>query len=416
MTPGAKIAVFLFLVVGGLGAVGTLTYMNRAESSNGALVQAVENRKHPVRTLIVAPRDLSERLVSTGVLKAEQDVVLTSEVGGKVRSIAKSLGDRCKKGELFTRIDPESYALALAEARAAMVQSEVGLNNAKLEWARMQKLEASKVATGQQLDNARAAVSAGEAQVARAQAAVELARRNTRETNVTCPFTGFIAERMVDKGQAVAPLEPLARLVDTSKLKMMLSVTSDKLSRIELGAGAVLSDPSLPGREYAGVVSRMGVAADPLTRTFPVEVEVREENSRLHTGQIVQVTLPLEEHKQVLAAPVEAVLKEGAKTQVVLAKKGKAEVKDILCGREIDGFVIVLEGLEAGDELVVRGGVHLATGDDLEVIGREGEPFKAAEKVSPVKQEAPNADPETPKEGEPKGPVRGIEESRQEKP
>ncbi len=409
MTPGAKIAVFLFIVVAGLGTVGVLSFMNRPEATNGALVQAVENRTHPVRTLSLVPRDLRERLVSTGILKAEQDVVLTSEVGGKVRSITKSLGDRCKKGELFTRIDPESYALALAEAKAAMVQSEVALGNAELEWARMQKLEASKVATGQQLDNARAAVSTGEAQVARAQAAVELARRNTRETNVTCPFTGYIAERMVDKGQAVAPLEPLARLVDTSRLKMLLSVTSDRLSRIELGARAVLSDPALPGREYQGVVSRMGVAADPLTRTFPVEVEVHDENSRLHAGQIVQVTLPLQEHEGVLAVPVEAILKDGGKPRVVLAKQGKAEIRDVRCGREIDGFVIVEEGLEQGDELVVQGGAHLSTGDELEVTGRLREPSDKAAPALLVAEDAPKDAHAKPAEGAGKKPAKGIE-------
>jgi membrane fusion protein, multidrug efflux system len=308
--------------------------------------------------------------VATGVLEARQDVTLASEVGGKIKKVLKSLGDPCKKGELFLKLDTESFGLALAQAEAALSQAEVNAANAEREWRRMQKLTASQVATAQQLDNAEGALSVGKASVRQAAAAVDIARRNLRETRIKCPFTGFVAERLVENGETVAPQAPLARLVDTSSLKLVLSVTSDKLSRLEIGQRATLSDPSLPDRHYKGTVSRLGIAADAATRTFPVEVEVADAASRLRTGQVVQAELLLGVHEGVIAPPASALRTSGGEASVVTVKDGKARVTDIETGRSIDGRVIVTGGLEEGDEVVIVGGTDLKNGDAVEVTGR----------------------------------------------
>ncbi len=378
MKPKTNALLVLLLIFALLGGVGVLTYRNRIQTSDEGMVRKVELERYPVKTLVTAPATLEEELTATGVLEAEQDITIAAEVGGTVKKVFKSLGDSCKKGELLLKLDTESYGLSLAQAQAALASAEVNVTNAEREWRRMQKLEASQVATAQQLDNAEGALSLGRAQVKEAAAAVNLARRNLKETRVTCPFAGLIAERMVEIGETVAPQAPLARLVDAGDLKLVLSVTSDKLSRLEVGQRARLSDPALPERQYNGTVSRLGIAADPETRTFPIEVRVADEGSRLRTGQVVQAKLRLGVYEGVIAVPASAVRTDGPTPRAVLVKQGKAAVKDIKTGPNIDGRIIIESGVKPGDEIVVVGGTDLKTGDTVVVTGRLNPPPEAA--------------------------------------
>ena len=112
-----QVILVLLLFAGGLTAIGIATWANRVEKIDTVLVKEVKSEKAPVETQTVAPRSLTERLTATGVLTAEQDVTLTAEVSGRVKKMTKSLGDRCKKGELIVKLDPESYALAVQHPR-----------------------------------------------------------------------------------------------------------------------------------------------------------------------------------------------------------------------------------------------------------------------------------------------------------
>jgi membrane fusion protein (multidrug efflux system) len=321
--------------------------------------------------LVVRPSTLKEKLVSTGVLKANQDVVISSEVAGQVQKVSKALGDRCEKGELLLRIDPESYQIALAQADAQLKQSRIALDHSERDFKRTQALKESAVATAQQLDQAEGAQSSAAANVEQAQAAFRVAERNLRETKVRCPFSGYVAEMMVDTGQAVGPQTPLARLVDTSELKLLLSVTSAEIGRIKTGQAVFLRDPALPDQSYQGTVSRLGVAADTMTRNFPVEVLVGGDAGGLRAGQVVHATLELGEHSDALAIPSEAVVTSDDEKIVFVVADGKAQKIPVSTGPEIEGNVIVTDGLKPGSEVIIVGGEDLTQGSLVEVVRRE---------------------------------------------
>jgi RND family efflux transporter MFP subunit len=363
----AKIVGFITVLVVVLGAAAVLTYMNRAPVSDGTLVSAVESDRRPVKTLVVRPVAMVERLTSTGVLRARRDVVLTAEVAGEVIKVHKDLGDRCDKGELLVRLDGEGYRIALAWATAAVKQSQVSVEHAERDLQRMKKLS-GKAITPQQLDAAEGGAASGAAALEQAKAGLRAAKRNLRETQVRCPFGGNVAQKMVELGQMVGPQTPLARLVDTDRLELEIAVTAAELSRIEIGIPVDLDDPEQPGRASRGTVSRLGVAADEMTRTFPVEVEVDGAAEGLRAGQVVRASLELARHEAALAVPVDAVLGSGSQRKLFAVQGGKARELSVVTGPQIDGRVIVVTGLEPGTEVVVVGGDELADGAEVEVV------------------------------------------------
>lgn len=367
-----KMSVVFALVLAILVFVGIMTYLNRADQSGRVLVREITSSTHPVQTVVVTPLDLVERLSSTGVLQAERDVIISSEVAGKVEKVFRKLGDKCQKGALLARLDAEGYQINLAQAEAAVRQGEVALDHARRDLERMTALKESAVATAQQLDAAEGATSTSLAALEQARAAQKMAARNLREAGIRCPFTGFVADIRIDTGSAVMPQTPVARLVDTSHLKLVLSVTSAEMSRIQSGQQAIITDPSVPDEMYRGTVSRLGVAADSTTRTFPVEVSVSPTGNGLKAGQVVHVSLELQVHKDVIALPNQAILTDpvNGKKYVLAVKNGVVEKVEVVTGLQIEDSVIVKDGLGKGTEVVTIGGDELEDGMAVDVTKR----------------------------------------------
>jgi RND family efflux transporter MFP subunit len=369
MKRSAKIVIGIIVLA--LLGIGILTYRNRGSLVSTEEVSKVVIQKRPVQTVVLAPQTLQEQLFATGVLGAKQDVVMQSEVAGRVKKVHKQLGEKCRRGETLVQLDPETYQISLAQAKAMVGQSKVRLDQAKRDWDRMEELKESAVATAQQLDQAEGSRNTAAAALDQAQAALRASQRNLRETNIKCPFSGFVAEQKVEVGQTVGPNIPVARLVDLRKLKLTLNVTSGALSRIKVGQTVELYDPALPDKTYGGAVSRLGVAADANTRNFPVEVLVDESKSGLRAGQIIHATLTLQEHVDVISIPVDALIKtiEGDKAFVV--SDGKAKQVSVRIGPQIGEQIIVVEGLKKGDEVISVGGQELQDDTEVEVIRRK---------------------------------------------
>ncbi len=351
--------------------IGVVTYLNRASRSNMGLVNEVERAQKPVQIAVVQSATLTETIERTGVLEAQQDVVLTAEVAGKVRQVHRDLGDRCKKGEPLFQLDASSYRIAWLQASAARKQAQAALEQAEREHERTAKLHAQGVATDQALDLSKSAVDAARAVAEQAQAGLSMAQRNLQETTIRCPFEGAVAQRMVDVGQMVGPQTPLARLVDARQLELTVTVGAAELSRLEVGQKVELSDASLASLRYQGVVARLGVAADHLTRTFPVEVLVPGGGDGPRPGQVVRARIEIAVHADVLAVPEEALRATGAQAAVFVAVDGKALKAEVQTGARIDGRVVIAQGIAAGDRVVVVGHDGLEPGDAVVTVGEE---------------------------------------------
>ena len=393
MKSSSRILILVVLVV---VVVGVVTFLNRLEKGRGELVKEVTRTRSPVHTLVASPTTLSEIVTHTGALQANRDVVLTPEVAGKVIRTHKELGDRCRRGEILVQLDQEGYRIALQDAEAARRQSQAQLTQARRNLARAGKLAKQSAVAVETVERAETAVRTAEALGGRADAATNLARRNLRKTSVRCPFDGVVARRLVEQGQAVAQQTPLARLVDNSRLKLQVKVSAADLARVRVGQPVTLADPSRPADSFGGKVSRLGVAADQVTHTFPVEVVVEGEASRkARTGQVVRASIQVALHRDVLAVPVDAVVQSaGGAPRLYLMRKREALRVTVTLGPRIGRRVIVRAGVDSGDEVIIEGHHGLKPGAAVEKVS-EGRPdggtrppkrdAKQAQKPAPVK-------------------------------
>ena len=370
----------LLVIVAILVAIGVITFVNRMKSSDGELVQAVERTRSPVRVVVAVAANVDETISHTDALEATRDVLLTAEVAGKVVRLHKDLGDGCKKGEALLQLDAEVYKIALLQAEAGLKQAKAQLAQARRDSSRVDTLVKRSTVAAQSAEKARTAVETSGAAVKQAGAAVMLARRNLRLARVTCPFAGNVAERHVTQGQMVGNTTPLARLVDASQLKVTLKVPAADLARMKVGQRAVLEDPAQTGSRFLGQVSRLGVAADQLTHTFPVEVTVQgTQDGQPHPGQVLKATIVVASHAGALAIPEDALVYLGRDKapHLALARGDKAHLSAVTLGPKVGSRRIIRAGLAAGDKVVILGQHGLSSGAPIEVMDDKPSPAKA---------------------------------------
>lgn len=364
MKPSTKVAVIIAAIVCLAVVVVVVTFLNRATASENGTVAEVVLPRRPVQTLIVQPREAAETLERSGVLEARRDVVLTAEVMGKVRKVHRDLGDECESGKPLAQLGAESYSAGVQQAAAALAQAKVGRIQAKQDLERVKSLVDSGVLPSQELERAQNGFDAADAAVKQAEAAVQLAQRSLTETTVRCPFDGVVAERMVDLGALVGPQSPLFRVVDTSELKLTLRVSAAELAAIRSGQAVTLHDSTSDALTYQGRVTRLGVAADPGTHTFPVQISVPGGERGPRPGQVVRASVVIATHNRAILVPSDSVRREGETASVFVARGDKAHRTRVDAGPRIAGETLIRSGLNPGDAVIVVGQEGLA-GDDL---------------------------------------------------
>lgn len=360
-------------------AIGVVTFLNRLKGPRGDLVKEVKLDHTPVQVRAVRRDTLTETITHTGSLKARRDVILTAEVAGKVQRKVKDLGDRCRMGEIAVRLDPESYHLALLQAEAGLSRVKAQLEQAKRDLTRTDRLARKSTVADRTLEHAQTSVHTASAAAKQAEAAVNMARRNLRETTVRCPFDGVVAESPVELGQAVGPQTPLVRLVDTRTLTLTIKVSASELSRLAVGQKVDIMDLARSEERFTGKVSRLGVAADRTTHNFPVEISLPPKEGRPRPGQVVRATITIAHHADVLAVPKESVLAQGSKAALFVAVDGRAKEQRVKLGPSIDNLVIISGGLAAGQQVIVKGHHGLKDGDLVKSVAgkRETSPLPA---------------------------------------
>lgn len=350
------------------GVIAGVTIMNKAPAPSGELIQEVERSVFPVETVKVGPRTVAETLNRTGVLQADKDVTLNAQVAGTVKKVDKRLGDACAKGEAVVRLDPESYRIGVSQAGAALKQAKVALEQAERNLARIEKLKRKEVASEQQYDTAATGVEASKAALDQARAAQRAAAKGLKDTKVKCPFDGTVARTMVEVGQSVGPAVPVARIVDTEKLKLVIEVPARQLSMLRLGQRVTLTAPSAAGGSIEGEISRIGVAANERTRTFPVEI-LAANGGELRPGQVVNADCELQIHREALLVPVEALLDEqGEASELMVIEDGAARTVRVDLGARIGNEIIVKSGLSPGDEVITVGHETLKDGAPVKPV------------------------------------------------
>jgi RND family efflux transporter MFP subunit len=374
------------IIAATLLVVGRGLWQLASKAHSGQPIEA----KIPKTVAVV--KTIRENLQTDSTLQAEfepyQDILVHAKVSGYVNMIRVDIGDRVKQGELLATLEIPELQDNLDKARAALSASEQEVAKARADrdnfhliYQRLLDVAKahSNLIAQQDLDTAKAKAASAQAALGAAEqhrdgAQAEVGRYNTLidYQRITAPFSGVITKRFADLGALIqagtssdTQSMPLVELAQDNLLRLRFPVPEAQTPLIENGKSVGVTVPAL-NESFSGKIVRSAWAIDRSTRTMTTEVDVQNPDGRIKAGMYAYIKLPLREARNVLVVPLQALSIGDQPSVFVLTKDGKLQERRVKLGLRTAAEAEVAEGLEEGDLVVVGNPGGLVAGEKVE--------------------------------------------------
>jgi membrane fusion protein, multidrug efflux system len=322
---------------------------------------------------IVSPTMLEEATPVSGDLRPIETIQVRSRIEGNLTSVLVREGQQVRAGQLLAQFESADEESSRRSAEADLVAAQTELANA--EWNRDQSRELFRAGAIAERDFkvTEQSVTLGQARVAAAEARLRSSSSVMRDTRVVAPGAGVVASRAVEAGERVARGAPMFTIVRTDMLEFAAAVPARMASFVRVGQTVHFA---ADGRTFSGTLARVSPTIDPASRSVTVYVQVPNPSGALKggalaTGRVVGRTIP-----GAIAVPLGAIRQtQNSSTPIVYRVADRTlEVVPVVLGTTDDrlGMVEVLEGLAAGDRIVIGNVGTLGRGMQVTIIGGEG--------------------------------------------
>ena len=333
----------------GVAAVVLLVLTVLLASNRYIAAQRERQRMETERKELVPPAPEAVEVVSESLVRMRSFTAdirpwiqanVPAEVQGRVLETFVEAGQKVKKGDPLVKLDETRARITLDAVLARHTEATRLL----VETERLQK---SRVVS-------QTAYEAALAEVRVSRALLDEARHTLDRHTITAPFSGVVNERLVDPGDAVNVNQPIARVVDLEKLRVYLHVGESDLSAFP--PGKILSLQLGSGRHgtLQPEVLFTSRSAEPATRLFRVEAILDNATLSIPGGIQGTVETEVEVFPEGPVVPAAAVRFTGNEASVLLEEGNSTTRSPVRLGPEIDGRFPVLEGLKAGDRVLIQ--------------------------------------------------------------
>jgi membrane fusion protein, multidrug efflux system len=308
--------------------------------------EAEAERAIPVQLRTPLALERQQRLVLSGEVEARRSVAVGFRVGGLVADVAVEDGQAVEEGELLAVLDFEDYRLQLelAQAAAARVTDQ---------------FERAREIHGQgRLTPADYTIAETSAREARAHE--QIARRALENTRLLAPFAGIVAHRGVQPGEQTGAGVPVFTIVDLDPVLVRVGVPEREIGRVRPGLTARVVIPALRGWTAEGVIDRVGVMPDPVSRTYPIRISMPNPAGVLRPGMIADVRIDEDARVTALTLPGDAIVRDASGVTVAFVyfpAEGRVFSRRVEVG-SVQGREVEILGGVGPEELVVVGGQH----------------------------------------------------------
>lgn len=354
-----------------------------------------------VRTAQVVMKELQRDVEAVGSLFPYEEVVISSEIDGRVEAVTADLGDRVTQDQVLVRVSEEEqkYLVAQNEAQLRQALERLGLKSdkdrvqdiretpevrraqadlfdAEQRYKRVRELVDQQIASRQDLDQALARYQALQAaydttlnqtrnlmqDVERTKAILDLQRKKLRDTSIRTPFAAVVKERLVNVGQFVRPNTPLFSLVKTDPIRLRIEVPERMSPWIKVGQFADVWLEAYPDRNFRGRIWRISPTVEQTKRTFIVEALIANPQNELKPGSYAKARIRTDKTDRIMLVPRRAVNYVFGSNKAYVIVDGVVEARDVKLGDSFGEQVEIIEGLDEGQRVATTQVVRLDTG------------------------------------------------------
>jgi RND family efflux transporter MFP subunit len=346
----------------------------------------------PVKTQVVSATAPQAETRYSASIEAFEQVALSFKANGYVDDVLRRRGadgrlrtaqpgDRVIKGTVLARVREAEYRDRVTQGRARLAEAEASVVKARLDLDRARALFQADSLTKPELDAAQAASDAAEARTTAARVDIDLALSALHDCALVAPATGVILERRIEAGSLAGAGTVGFVLADLSAVKARFGIPDGMIGSVRLGDPIDVMVEAVTATRFAGRVTAIAPAADAQSRVFDVEVTIPNHDARLRPGMIGTVAIgPRKDTGSAaapaqLAVPLTAIVRWSAgpgqfAVMVVEQANGTdvVRMRRVELGEVMGNVIAIVNGVTAGERIVVSGATLLVDGDEVQVL------------------------------------------------
>lgn len=312
----------------------------------------------PVKVSSVEPEVFTEYVTYYGKIEPVRKAHLVCYSGGRVERVKVREGDWVKKGKSLASVDSDK---ALSTLETARLQEKIAKRNLEQLRKHLEDGNASQLAVDQ-----------AELKYLSAKNSRIDAEKNYRGALAITPVSGIVASRFVDSYEELAPGSPLFTVAATGKMRIVVELLESDMVLVKRGGVVKLTVDAHPEKTWEGKIQTIAQEASPKSKKFRAEIHVANSDGLLKSGMTGRIRLKLREYSNAVVVPVHAVQSEGVRSSVmVVDDQKKARRRYLGLGPQEDTTVLVKNGLEDGEQLIVAGYHLVADGSPVIVSHTE---------------------------------------------
>ena len=329
-------------------------------TTTAASYAAAPHRSNKPKSILVvteqvATHQIAQTLTLVGKLEAEESVVISPEVSGKVDVINVKANQKVRQGDLLVQLNDDKAKAAISEASAY-------LRDEKRKLTEYQRLVKKGAITQTEIDAQKASVDI-------ANARLDAVYAQMKDLHISAPFAGTIGFIDFSRGKMVNAGTELLTLDNLSSMRLDLQVPERFLSMLSNGMIVDATSSAWQGVTFGGEVTGIDTRINSETLNLRVRIKFDNTSNQLKPGMLMSATIEFPTIDAPII-PVQALQYSGTKRYVyVVDSENKAKKTEVVLGARIENEVVITEGVQIGERIVVQGIVNMRDGSLVEEQG-----------------------------------------------
>ena len=314
--------------------------------------KAVNVKAKEVTVAVLEPKSFDHYVQTQGRIESENNIMVSSKSMGVIENVFVKEGQQVSKGQVIAQIDN-----SVIEHSLESMKSQLEL--AKTVFERQKNLWEQKIGTEVQYLQSKTNKESLEKQYA------SLMEQNEM-TKIKAPISGTVDAVQVKVGENIAPGMPAARIVNNNDLKLVSNVSEAYVSNVKKGNKVIIHVPELK-KDIEGEVSFVGRSIDPLSRTFPIEVNLKSQ-PELRPNMTATVRVVFNTAENAMVVPVNVIQTLNSEKVVYVAEKngeGSVARKRVVTVDGVYNNMAQVQGLKIGDQIITFGYQGLNDGEAI---------------------------------------------------
>ncbi len=321
------------------------------ETVQSRVFQYDKEKPIAVQAFSIKSEQLENEFVYSGNFEPNKESKISADIQGKVVSVPVDLGSFVQKGQVLVQLDNALLKLQLQTI-------ELQIEGLEADVKRFTVLVKADAVQGVQLEKAELGLKSAKVQKATIQEQIN-------KTTVRAPFRGIITAKMTEEGAFAAPGMPLLQITDISKLKFSVHVSENNISKFKEGQIYSLSADVYPTMLLSGKTTLVGSKAN-MGNSYPVQLEVINTGDlKIKSGMFGKVNLKSDSDTPQIMIPASALVGTTIQPKVYCIENGKAILTNISISERIENKVVVANGLNEEDKIVINGFINLFDGANV---------------------------------------------------